>query len=238
MKHMPMVASNAPSFELDSSGGWRFARWSTPRVMAGVTSRHITPTQMLSDFNGVFHLVEAEQVHGGSIAVIGRAAGRSMIAGCDALVTDVPGQALLIRTADCIPLLLADAGRGVIAIIHAGWRGLACQLPLRVLALLGRLFHSDAGRIDVAIGPAIRACCYEVGPEFVGRFGRFVTLTDGRRRCDLVGIAIEQLQRGGVRPGHIFDSGQCTACAPERWFSVRREGNATGRLTSVIVLRP
>ena len=161
-----------------------------------------------------------------------------MIAGCDALITDVSGQALLIRTADCIPLLLADAARRVIGIVHAGWRGLAAQLPLRVLALFGRLFHSDPARIHVAIGPAIRACCYEVGPEFAERFGGFVSVTNGRRRCDLVGIALEQLQRGGVQPANIFDSGQCTACAPERWFSVRREGNATGRLTSLIVLRP
>lgn len=159
------------------------------------------------------------------------------VGGADALLTDVAGVALMIRTADCLPILFADSARGAVGIAHAGWRGLAAALPARVVAAFRHAYHSRAEDVRIAIGPAIRACCYEVGQEFVARFGAFVRERGGRRTCDLVGIAVDQLRRCGIRPDRITDPGQCTACHLERWYSLRREGPATGRLTSLILLR-
>jgi YfiH family protein len=161
-----------------------------------------------------------------------------MVPGCDALLTHAAGTALLVRTADCLPLFFAEPRRGVVGLAHAGWRGLAASLPARVVAAFRHLYHVPAEALAVAIGPAIRACCYEVGPEFAERFGPFVQQRGGRRTCDLIGAAREALRRCGVRPDRVTDTGACTACDVRRWFSLRREGPATGRLTSIILLRP
>jgi len=178
-------------------------------------------------------------VHGASIAIVDRLLDSTEpIAGCDALVTARPGMALLIRTADCIPLFLVDPSRGVAGIAHVGWRGLGLRLPQRLLAAFRHGFHSRPEALRVAVGPAIRACCYEVESEFVGRFAPFVQPRDGRLYCDLVGAAIDQLRQGGVPARHVLDSQRCTSCESEHWFSTRREGQGTGRLTSFIMVRP
>ena len=161
-----------------------------------------------------------------------------MVPGCDALLTAAPGVALLIRTADCLPIFFADPARGVVGIAHAGWRGLAAGLPARVVAAFRHAHRSRIEELQVAIGPAIRACCYEVGPEFAERFGPFVQERGGRRTCDLIGLAIDQLRRCGIPPGHIMDTGHCTACELQHWYSLRREGPTTGRLTSLIMVTP
>ena len=228
-----------PWFEPTTTQGWWFRRWASSRVFAGVTDRHIDVARLVERLRFPVVTVGAEQVHGRSVAVIGRPQGPvTMVAGCDALLTSTPGVALLIRTADCLPVFMADPLRGVIGLAHAGWRGLACALPAQLLSTLYRTYRTQAGDIHVAIGPAIRACCYEVGPEFLERFGPFVQRSGGTYHCDLVAAATAQLVRSGVRPNRILDSRQCTACTPTTWYSLRRESQVAGRLTSLIVLRP
>lgn len=236
---MPTAVSNTrPSFEMCDGGGWRFSRWAAERVTAGVTDRRTERSQLVSGEQAPQTTVEAGQVHGGSIAAIGRVGpGRVFVQGADALLTSASRCALLIRTADCLPILIADPLRGAIGIAHAGWHGLARQLPGRVVAAFRRFYGSPAEDLWVAIGPAIHACCYEVGPEFSAHFPRFVSERQGRRTCDLIGVAVDQLARSGVRRERVMESGRCTACEPQHWFSVRREGNATGRLISFVMLR-
>ena len=226
-------------FEATSRHGWWFRRWASARVFAGVTDRHVEVARLIEHVQFPVVTVGAEQVHGRSIAAIGHPRlGAMVIAGCDALLTSVPGVGLLIRTADCLPLFIADPLRGVVGLAHAGWRGLAHALPIHLLSALYRLYRTRAGDVHVAIGPAIRACCYDVGPEFLKRFESHVRRRGATYHCDLVGAATAQLVRSGVRPDRILDSGQCTACTPASWCSLRREGQAAGRLTSLIVLRP
>ena len=234
---MLVGASSVPLEEVHG-GGWRLNGWASPRVIAGVTSRQVDAGQLLQELAPSALSVEAEQIHGSGIAVIsGVRAWAAAVPGCDALLTATPGLALRIRTADCLPLFFAAPGRGLIGIAHAGWRGLASSLPARVVAAFRHVFHARAEELSVAIGPAIRACCYEVGPEFRGRFGPFVQERPGRRTCDLIAAAVEQLCACGVRAERIFDAQRCTACEPQRWFSLRREGQQTGRLTSFILLK-
>ena len=220
-------------------GGWWFHGWAVPSIMAGVSPRHLEPAACLRLLPPGVRTASAEQVHGGSVAVLGRfEADGPPVPGCDALVTGTAGVALFIRTADCLPILFADPSRGVIGIAHAGWRGLAAELPARVLAVLRHVYHTRIDDLWVAIGPAIRACCYEVGPEFVESFGPFVQERAGRRTCDLIGAASTALRQCGIRPAHLCDSGLCTACEAQRWFSVRRDGPATGRMVSFIAVKP
>ena len=220
-------------------GGWRLSGWASARVVAGVTGRSLGAAQFLRALHPSARAVEAEQVHGSSLAAIAcPGPATQMVPGCDALLTRVAGTALLVRTADCLPLFFAEPRRGVVGLAHAGWRGLAASLPARVVAAFRHLYHVPAEALAVAIGPAIRACCYEVGPEFAERFGPFVSNRSGRRTCDLIGATHAQLRSCGVRAERIVDSGRCTACDTQQWFSLRREGPATGRLTALIVMRP
>ncbi len=236
---MPVAANSGPTLARHEDGGWWFEGWGTPRLLAGVTDRRFTPDDLVRDLGAQTNTVEAEQVHGASLAVIEHVhQSRHVVPGCDALLTERAGLALLMRTADCLPIFIVDPLRGAIGIAHAGWRGLAAQLPARVIAAFHHVYHSRAEDLAVAIGPAIHACCYEVGPEFIPRFGAFVKERGGRRTCDLIGVAMSQLRGCGVRQERIFESAHCTACEPQHWFSVRREGDGTGRLTSFIMLRP
>lgn len=248
---MPLAASSASrALPPHPEGGW----WFRGAAAAGTTDRLTNHRAWFQRRHGP--LVEAEQVHGAGIAAIeaceapsillrasSRAESRDAalcgpVAGCDALMTSQPGVTLLIRTADCLPIFFVDAARGVVALAHVGWRGLAAQLPMRVVAAMSHVYRSHASDLRVAIGPAIRACCYEVGPEVAQPFGPWVRVEGGRRRCDLIGAAAHQLCCCGVRADRLVDSGLCTACDPARWFSLRREGPATGRLLSFICMKP
>jgi polyphenol oxidase len=92
----------------------------------------------------------------------------------DALLTDQPGILLSVRTADCVPILLVDSARHAIAAVHAGWRGSLQRIAEKTVGEMGRAFHSQPEELLAAIGPSIRACCYEVGQEVVEAFhGRF-----------------------------------------------------------------
>lgn len=236
---MPVVASRTTCrFDEAGRGVWRFERWASRAVVAGITDRRTSAPELLAQLRPAAGVVEGEQVHGSSIAIVERSGSSATpIAGCDALVTAVPGLALIIRTADCLPLFVADPSRGVVGLAHVGWRGLVASLPVRLIAALRHAYHSRPEDLHVAIGPGIRACCYEVGPEFAERFGSFMEARDGRRTCDLVAAAIAQLQQGGIRPERIADSQRCTACESQHWFSLRRDGEATGRLLSFIMIR-
>ena len=210
---MPAAQIERTLLRSTPSGIWELEGWSPRRVRAGVADRHTDLTRLSAELPAGSRLVQAEQVHGAGIAVIERSQDTAQpIAGCDALVTGVAGTALVIRTADCVPLFFRDDSRGVVGLAHAGWRGLAAKLPLRLIAAFRHLYHSRPEDVRVAVGPCIRACCYEVGPEFAGRFGPFVRQHPGRRVCDLVGVAIDQLRLGGIRTRQIADSQRCTAC--------------------------
>jgi hypothetical protein len=236
---MPTGESRTARFAPVPEAGWWFRHWASERVMAGVTDRRTDRSALLRRAHESVAVVEAEQVHGGSVAVIERfGAGDAMIAGCDALVTSLPGVTLLVRTADCLPLFFADPRQGVVGLAHVGWRGLIAALPARVVDALRRAYQTPADALYVAIGPSIRACCYDVGPEFAARFGPFVRRRGARHVCDLVGAARHQLQQCGVRTSRVSDTRRCTACEAPHWFSVRREGDATGRLASIIMVRP
>ena len=235
---MPLAASNARVLAPWQPGLWRWREPGLRGAVAGVADRsmdHLAVARLLAPRRG---FVQAQQVHGASIACLLGASGaeETTISGCDALVTATPGMALVIRTADCLPIIMWDPVRRVAGVLHAGWRGLEKCLPMRAVALMTQAFGSRTGELWSAIGPAIRSCCYEVGPEFESRFPAFVSIRDGRRRCDLIACATDQLRQAGLPARRSVDSGWCTACDTSRWCSVRKEGDATGRLLSFVMI--
>ena len=232
---MPVTAAKAGG-SWPAAAGWCVQDWMPSGVHAGVACRDSDPARLFDAYPHPVITAEAEQAHGASFAVMLGRAPQACVAGCDALLTHQADVALRVRTADCLPLFFADLARRVIGLAHAGWRGIAAWLPARMVAAFHDAYRSRPEDLRVAVGPAIRACCYDVGPEFEARFGRFVTRDGGRRRCDLVAAAIAQLRGCGVRPAHVVDSHRCTACEPQQWFSLRRDGPATGRLVSCILM--
>jgi purine-nucleoside/S-methyl-5'-thioadenosine phosphorylase / adenosine deaminase len=146
----------------------------------------------------------------------------------DALVTAGRGLAIAVTTADCGPVLLADAAAGVIGAVHAGWRGALAGV---IESTISAMEESGAkrNRIVAALGPMIRQSNYEVGPEFVAAFtaqdeGNEAFFKPGQQvphsLFDLPGYIAHRLARAGI--AHIEDLGQCTYADPERFFSYRR----------------
>jgi YfiH family protein len=147
---------------------------------------------------------------------------------CDALVTRVTGVTLAVTTADCMSLLYAAPG--VVAACHSGWRGTAEGMPVKTLEAVCRLAGCTPDAVEVAIGPAIRGCCYEVGEEVASRFAsEAVRRTEVKPRLDLPTAARRALEDAGVTPEALHDTGACTACEPFHYYSHRRDHGRTGR---------
>ncbi len=147
----------------------------------------------------------------------------------DALIANSPGTFVGIKTADCVPLLLADPVTGAVASIHAGWRGTVADIVRKTVAALAAKWQTRPENIRAAIGPSIGPCCYEVGPEVALQFG-----IDAREKIklDLPAENERRLREAGVR--NIWRSGQCTFCGAANFFSFRREREQAGRMISFI----
>lgn len=150
----------------------------------------------------------------------------------DALITAEPGLPVSIRTADCLPVLLADPEHHVVAAVHAGWRGTAAHIAVETLARMEKEFGTRPAQVRAAIGPGIGACCYAVGPEVAERFGR-----EGACRLDLAAENIRQLIAAGVESACIEHLARCTACEPAHFHSWRRDRDTAGRMISFIAAK-
>jgi YfiH family protein len=146
----------------------------------------------------------------------------------DAIVTRTPGLAVGVATADCGPLLFADADATVIGAAHAGWRGALTGVVDATIAAMEKL-GADRKRISAVLGPTIRQRNYEVGPEFVERFvatdsdnARFFSASNRANHAmfDLTGYIADRIARAGIRD--FEDLGFCTYDDPERFYSYRR----------------
>jgi YfiH family protein len=150
---------------------------------------------------------------------------------CDGQATAMPGVAPMVMTADCLPV--AVAGAGAVAMLHAGWRGLAGGILAEGVDAVREL--GAEGSLQAAIGPGAGPCCYEVGEEVHAAFtDQDLDIRRGRN-LDLKAIAREQLRRAGV--GVVHDVELCTICGdPTLLFSHRRDGGITGRQAGVVWL--
>jgi hypothetical protein len=176
------------------------------------------------------------QVHGTMVVTAGPAV-PSVEA--DGVVVGHGGGLVGVVTADCAPILLVARERRVAAAVHAGWRGAAHGVIEAALAHLATAFGVEPRELEAAIGPAIGACCYEVGPEvraaFEARTGDRTAAAwsrrGGRDVLDLRRAATDLLRAAGVGPVEVL--GPCTRCSPDH-CSFRRDGAGAGRQASVI----
>jgi YfiH family protein len=185
----------------------------------------------------------------------------------DATITDRPNLLLAVQTADCVPILLVDPKKRAVAAIHAGWRGTLARIAAKTIGKMQMHFGTNPPDLLAAIGPSIGPCCYEVGTEvatqFLSQFADAPDYFDEFRTGDEPnpiqwlnmmppghqpppkGVLLDlpkanrsQLLAAGLRPRNIHTIDLCTACRPDLLFSYRKEGSASGRLMSVIALRP
>jgi YfiH family protein len=178
---------------------------------------------------GLGSIAGGRQVHGARVAILARAEPGYRLAAdpSDGQATRLRGVGVAVHVADCLPI--AVAGDGGVAMLHAGWRGLAGGIVGAGVAALRDL--GVDGPLEAAIGPGAGGCCYEVGDEVHAAFAGVPGASRGR--CvDLGAVARAELAGAGV--GRVVELGGCTLCAPAGLlFSHRRDGPGTGRQAGI-----
>ena len=193
-------------------------------------------------------LVLSRQAHTDIVRQVGEAErGAGLFAppltDCDALITNTPGLALVVFSADCTPILLHDPVTGAVGAVHAGWRGTALGIAGKAVAEMVRVFGARPADIRCAIGPNIGQCCFEtdsdvpeamlaaLGPEAEGAIRR----TGEKYYVNLKELNAMWLRRAGVCSVEI--SLDCTACQPEKYWSHRRTGDRRGSQGAIILCK-
>lgn len=162
---------------------------------------------------------------------------------CDGLITNCPGTALVIFTADCTPILLHDPVTGAVGAVHAGWRGTAMEIAGKAVKAMADAYGCDPKNIRAAIGPNIGACCFQthkdVPEEMEKSFGaeasNHIRPAGDKYYVNLKTLNALSLQRYGVT--HIEISDHCTACQQDRYWSHRISGTARGSQGAIIVCK-
>jgi hypothetical protein len=170
---------------------------------------------------GGLPLAWGRQVHGTRVVTVDGPTAPTTVQDADGVATAAHGVAAIALTADCLPVALATPG--AVAMVHAGWRGLADGVLEEGVRAV-RALDPD-GALAAAIGPAAGGCCYEVGDEVAARFPDVPRRAD--RTIDLKAIAAGRLRAAGVT--HLLDVDRCTMCEPDVFFSHRASGPMTGR---------
>lgn len=189
-------------------------------------------------------LVTVRQVHSSRVTRVGKGHRGQRVGELDGLITDEPGVPLILRFADCVPILAYDPRRGVLGVAHAGWRGTIAGMARALVSAMMREFDCRPEDIRAGIGPSIGPCCYQVGDDVVSAvhraFGEAGALhllrrVNGRAHFDLWQANRRQLAELGVEQVEV--AGICTACNSHRFFSHRASGGLTGRFPLVAMLR-
>ena len=193
-------------------------------------------------------LVLTKQIHSDSVVSVGQEDwGKHMIQEaspiCDALITNTPGTALVVFTADCTPILLWDSVTGAVGAVHAGWRGTAADIAGKTVAAMCREFGCLPGNLHAAIGPNLGACCFETDadvPEAMAEtFGpavwEYIRPIGNKFYVNLKAINALALRRAGVN--HIEISTDCTRCNPHKYWSHRFHGPTRGSQGAIILCK-
>ncbi|MDD5360282.1 MAG: peptidoglycan editing factor PgeF [Sulfurovaceae bacterium] len=192
-----------------------------------------------------FDIVLANQTHSSNILVINNAKTLGWknhddaVEDCDALITNQKNILIGILTADCVPILLFDKTKEVIAAVHAGWKGTKAEILLKTVQKMSETFNSNPKDIYAIIAPSIGACCYEVGSDVADNFGQNVKkqLSNDKYILDLKMENYNQLINAGLKSENIEASQKCTSCDNDRFFSYRKEQGCSGRFLSFIGMK-
>jgi YfiH family protein len=208
---------------------------------AKVTENHARILSFLSLSGDA--VATAQQVHGNRVVTVMASDGGQVQPGTDGLITNRPGLALLLRFADCQPILLYDSAQHCLGLVHAGWRGVALGIASRAVEAMQAAFGTRPEDLLAGLGPAIGPCCYMVGDEVAAAMGYVLPDWSAAMdregdgwRLNLTAANAQQLAAKGVRS--IEEAGLCTACHTDLFYSHRAEGGRTGRFAVMAHLRP
>ena len=201
-------------------------------------------TTVPPDFPSVISL---KQVHGTNVVVFDDPVDvdNPVLQDGDALVTSLRNVLLVVRTADCVPVLIADIEQKVVAAVHAGWRGAVAGIVLETLSVLKQRYGTKLEHIRVSIGPSIGICCFEVDDPVIRPIKQHFPFWDEvlaptsatHAKVDLKQLVMCQLKHQGISTGSIRRSDDCTHCDADRFFSYRREGQVNGTMISGIMIK-
>jgi polyphenol oxidase len=212
--------------------------WDSPDRVQENKIRFLSALQMNAS-----SLITMHQVHSSRVHIIEELVDQRNRLEGDALITQVENAALAIKTADCLPVLIADPVHKAIGAVHSGWRGTLSRILPNTIQEMQRAFGSDPAELLVAVGPGIRACCFEVGAEVVHQFEENypdsqivqpIPERPEKYRIDLCKILQIQMDASGIPQQNRNDLGICTCCNTQDFFSYRAEGSASGRMMALI----
>lgn len=210
---------------------------------------HENRRRFLNVFDGDYKLTSAWQVHGDDVKwVATEADAKNTEEKFDALIADLPGILVGVKTADCVPVLIGDPVKNAFAAVHAGWRGTSRSIVRKSVEKMREVYGSDPSDLVCAIGPAALCGNYEIGQDVIDAFASgfpdsqryFSPTRDAHALIDLHLANEEQLIGCGVKPSNIYKAPFCTMERTDLFFSYRVEKakyGKTGRLMSVIGLR-
>lgn len=160
----------------------------------------------------------------------------------DGLITSEPGVALVTLYADCVPLLFLDKRTGAVASVHSGWKGTVKRIGAKTIERFRSEFGSKPEDILCAVGPSIQEDHFEVGDDvaeiFIKEFGEDTAVLYGSRyHVNMQRAIIKQLVGEGVPEGNIENSGLCTYCCSDVFFSHRKTGGRRGNFAAIIMKR-
>ncbi len=187
-------------------------------------------------------LVHMNQVHKDSILIVNASHNYKEIPTCDALVTNKKHVPLMVMVADCIPVLIYDPVREVVAAVHAGRAGIFKEIIPKTINKMKETYDSESKDIIVSLGPSIHQCCYEVGEDVKEEarqhgYGYAIKTAHGKYYLDLTAIGYEQLIKSGIEKKNIEKSSYCTACQTDTFYSYRAEDKNCGRFSGIIMLK-
>ena len=174
----------------------------------------------------------AEQVHGNEVRIVEEG---GTFQGVDALVSQIPGLTLAIQVADCAAVLLADSRQGIVAAVHAGWRGAAGDILPKTISKMAAL-GAQPSQIHSFISPCISQQNFEVGPEVAEKFpAEFIDYQSYQKpHVDLKGFLNHQLLEQGLKKEAIEVHEGCTVDDAKQFYSYRREQQQSGRMLGLI----
>jgi polyphenol oxidase len=187
-------------------------------------------------------IIKLKQIHSGIVVDVDDTSAAGEAVAGDAAVTALRGVVLAVQTADCVPVLVADAERRAVAAIHAGWRGTAAGIVKIAVIRVVEKFHIDPKSLYAVIGPQIGVCCYEVGDDVVQAITDPLAIERREEwpkpHLNLASANRRQLVEAGIPQTQIETSSLCTKCREDLFHSYRRDGKRMGHLLSVIGLTP
>ena len=205
-----------------------------------VVSQNVCDLKLATGIHGG-RIVTMRQVHGDQIVEVKdknlKEAGEA-----DGMITKEPDIFLAVLTADCVPLLFIAPEQKLVAAVHAGWRGTLAGIAEKTLRFFENQYDVPAADLEVALGPSIGPCCYEVQEDVAGslmkRWGKLMTpsivVKEGKSFINLRRLNRDILRAYGVLGNQLYQIGPCTSCAADEYFSYRRARSETGRQMSFI----